>query len=484
MIDGKEPLEDGVANQPRTLFKPGAWLAKVDFINHLILFNNVLITILSEKEGGKTCFNSLLKSNLNQQIKSVSFKANPPFSSQEIINELARQLHLNNKDNNIGTLAAQINERKVHVLLIIDDAHHLPESFIKEVMIIIKNQEDFGFFHLCLISDYSIVATLNNLAAEPFNNLIHTIELGALSEAETRTYVLQRAMASRLINRPLTDAQFKQFYHLTKGNLSKINTNLELFLSKCSNKKQNNKATILKGISLATSFTIVAGLSYFYFDNLYKTRNNTPKLPDLASVTTLPPIKDLIKKTPAQQSAPTQDSVSYIASWEDSSTRQLVHYGLPKKQILDDFVDEEDSLNTVAIVDKVVVIPKLKAKNISEQVAQAAVSQSKLPPISHSLQTKSVSEKPSVKKINGKLFTIQLAASHKIEDINRFKNQNKWLSQAKVRHFSNAKGSWYILTVGEYESRNQALLNIKKLPGELAKLNPWIRSVEGLSNIG
>lgn len=141
--------------------------------------------------------------------------------------------------------------------------------------------------------------------------------------------------------------------------------------------------------------------------------------------------------------------------------RQLVHYGLPKKQILDDFMDEEDSLNTVAVVDKVVVIPKLKAKNISEQVAQAAVSQSKLPPISHSLQTKSVSEKPSIKKIDGKLFTIQLAASHKVEDINRFKNQNKWLSQAKVRHFTNAKGSWYILTVGEYESRNQALLNIK-----------------------
>ncbi|MFO3511594.1 SPOR domain-containing protein [Legionella pneumophila serogroup 1] len=483
MIDGKEPLDEGVANQPRTLFKPGAWLAKVDFINHLILFNNVLITILSEKEGGKTCFNSLLKSHLNQQIKSVSFKAEPPFDSQDIINEFARQLHLNNKDNNIGSLAAQINERKTHVLLIIDDAHHLPESFIKEVMIIIKNQEDFGFFHLCLISDYSIVATLNNLAVEPFNNLIHTIELGALSETETRTYVLQRAMASHLINRPLSDAQFKQFYHLTKGNLSKINSNLELFLSKCANEKQNNKKAILKRISLVASFAIVAGLSYFYFDNVYKAPDNTPKLPDLASVATLPPINDLIK-TPTQQAVPKQESVSYIASWEDSSTRQLVHYGLPKKQILEDFMDEEDTLNTVAIVDKVVVIPKLKAKNISEQVGQAVVSQSKLPPIPHSPQTKLASEQPGIKKINSKLFTIQLAASHKVEDINRFKNQNKWLAQAKIRHFTNAKGSWYILTIGEYESRNQALLNIKKLPGELAKLSPWIRSVEGLSNIG
>lgn len=172
---------------------------------------------------------------------------------------------------------------------------------------------------------------MNNLAVEPFNNLIHTIELGALSETETRTYVLQRAMASHLINRPLTDTQFKQFYHLTKGNLSKINSNLELFLSKCANEKQNNKKAILKRISLVASFAIVAGLSYFYFDNVYKAPDNTLKLPDLTSVTTLPPINDLIK-TPTQQAVPKQESVSYIASWEDSSTRQLVHYGLPKNK--------------------------------------------------------------------------------------------------------------------------------------------------------
>lgn len=69
-----------------------------------------------------------------------------------------------------------------------------------------------------------------------------------------------------------------------------------------------------------------------------------------------------------------------------------------QKQILDDFMDEEDSLNTVAVVDKVVVIPKLKAKNISEQVAQAAVSQSKLPLFpTHYKQSQSVRNQVSKK---------------------------------------------------------------------------------------
>lgn len=471
MIDGKVHLDEGAVYQPRTLFKPGSWLAKIDFINHLILFNNVLITVLSEKEGGKTCFSALLENNLNQQIKSVSIKAKPPIDSQNIIDELARQLHLHNsKETNISSLAAQINERKAHVLLVIDDAQHLPENFIKEVMHIIKNQGNFGFFHLCLISDYSIVAALNNLVVDQFNNLIHTIELGILNESETRTYVLQRAMSSRLITRPLTDAQFKQFYQLTKGNLAKINANLESFILKCLNERRSNKSTILKRASLAVSVAIVAGFSYFYFDTLHK----VPKLPDLTAITTPPPIKELIK----------ENNASYIASWEDSSTRQLVHYGLPKKQILDDFMDEEENIDTVAVLDKVVVIPKVKSKNFSEQVLQTQVNESKLPSIPHSLHEKLVTEKPVSKKANVKIFTIQLVASHRIEDINNFKKKNKLLAKAKVRHFTNAKGVWYILTFGEFDNRSQAQLNIKKLPGDLAKLNPWIRSVEGLSNIG
>ena len=137
---------DCVATAPvRTLFKPGSWLAKIDFINHLILLNNILIAVLSEKEGGKTSFITLLQNNLDQQIKSVSVTITNVCDKQNIINDLATQLQLNHDDAiDIQSIVAQVNERKAHVVLIIDDAQHLPESLIKDVMLAIKNQDNFN----------------------------------------------------------------------------------------------------------------------------------------------------------------------------------------------------------------------------------------------------------------------------------------------------------------------------------------------------
>lgn len=482
MNDGKIQLDVGAVNQPRTLFKPGSWLSKVDFINHLILFNNVLITVLSEKEGGKTSFSTLLQSNLDQQIKSVLLTATPPYERQTIINSIATRLHLNNdSETNIDSIVTQINERKAHVVLIIDDAQNVPEPLIKEMMLSIKNQGNFGFFHLCLISDYSLVATLNNLTVEPFNNLVHTIELGALSESETRTYVLQRAMSARLINKPLSDVQFKQFYQLTKGNLAKINATLESFIFKCSTQKQSNKMSLLKRAGTAASLAAAAGLSYLYLDDHF---HFSTKI-DMAMLTTPPAINELVDEHFLQDFPP---FASQIASWNDSSTRQLVHYELPKKQNLDELVDEEQNLNTVALIDKVVVIPTVNAVKANQMLVakeestvsiQPVLSESKLVSVSDALQNKVVANQ------SGKgLYTIQLVASHHISDVHHFRQINKLFAETQIRHFTNAKGTWYILTIGEFNNRNMAQLKVKNLPQTLSKLNPWVRPVAGLSNVG
>lgn len=483
MIDGKVQPDVGAVNQPRTLFKPGSWLAKIDFINHLVLFNNVLITVLSEKEGGKTSFSSLVQNNLDQQIKPVFMTAKPPCEEKSIISNIAAQLHLNvNPETNIASIAAQINERKAHVLVVIDDAQNLPESLIKDVLWVIKNQDSFGFFHLCLVSDYSVVATLNNLAVDQFNNLIHTIELGPLNESETRTYVLQRAMTASLIHRPLTDSQFKQFYQLTNGNLAKINNSLESFINKCATQNPNNKLSKFKRTSLAVSLAVAAGVSYLYFSGMY----NEHRYPEIAQLTATSPVESIVTSVPPLVRKVQPES--FIASWQDSSTRQLVHYALPKKQRLDGLDDDEEKINTVAIVDKVVVIPSVKARKIlidtQLPAAQtAAVLESKLVKIK-GFTANQVAQKTEIKKSATDLYTIQFAASHKISDIHRFKAGNKLFANAKIRHFKNAKGDWYILTLGEYDSRAVAQSSTNKLPPEVTKLKPWIRSVSGLSSVG
>lgn len=490
MKEGRIPLDVEAVNQPRTLFKPGSWLAKIDFINHLVLFNNVLITVLSETAGGKTSFSTLLQNNLDLQIKSISMKINPPCDRDSIINDIATQFHLNNDaQTNIASIVAQVNERKAHVLLIIDDAHHLPESLIKEITLAIKKQENFGFFHVCLVSDYSIVATLNSLVAEQFNNLIHTIELGALSESETRTYVLQRAMNAGLINKPLSDVQIKQFYQLTKGCLSKINGNLESFILKCSRQKKSNKMLLLKRTSMAVIGVVAAGLSFMYVDSNYDLMGKRTLIPSEKMSESFIESAHNGTKTVTEQSVREEQLISYIASWQDFSTRQLVHYALPKKQILEG-IDEEEELNsnTVALVDKVVVIPTVKPRKFvaesltpSDPIAQVPL-ESKLVNIAVASQDKPVN-KPVI-KLAADRYTIQLAASHNLNDIHRFRKNNNLMDKTLVKQFTNAKGTWYILTLGEYPSRNTAQSSAKTLSGKLTKLNPWVRAMSGLSNVG
>lgn len=477
MINGKIQLEGGVVNQSRTIFKPGSWLAKIDFINHLILFNNVLITVLSEKEGGKTSFGTLLQNNLDQQIKSISMTATPPCNTQHIIDDISAQLHLiNGPDTNIASIVTQINERKSHVLFVIDDAQHLPESLIKEFMLAIKNQTNFGFFHLCLLSDYSIVATLNNLAVDQFNNLVHTIEPGALNENETRTYLLQKAMSARLINKPLTEVQSKKFFQLTRGNLAKINLELESFVFKCSNQKKSSNMQVIKKTGMTVAALVVAGFSYMYRESI-STALNIPH----------PVAQEASERLVERPQRHGDMLVSQIPSWLDSSTRQFVHFALPKKLDLDELADDQ-TVNTVAIVDKVVVIPTVKAAlNFRTQDHQPQPETIAQTPVSESILVRIAdfgTKEPVVKKLVVGQYTIQLAASHDIADVKHMKETNKLFSEAKLREFSNEKGKWYILTIGEFENRNSAQQKVKNLPTGVAKLSPWVRPIAGLADVG
>lgn len=483
MKEGVIQSDIKAGTQPRVLFKPGSWLAKIDFINHLILFNNVLVTVLSEKEGGKTSFGTLLENNLDQQIKPASITIQPPYHKENLIKDIATQLQLNYDENtDIISIVRQVNELKSHVLLLIDDAHHLPDGLIKELLLAIKSQEDFSFFHLCFLSDYSIVASLNNLSTSLSDNEIHTIELGSLNECETRTYVLQRAMTAHLISKPLSDAQFKQFYQLTKGNLAKINHDLEAFVHKCGAPKQKDRLKVLKTAGIAVGTVFVAGFLGVYLSQSVNFSSSSPEMQ--ANTVQSENLQTIAMKLPELP----EKLESYIASWDDSSTRQLVYSSLPKKEVLDD-PDGEMPGETMAIVDKVVVIPKLQAKEKNLAVVEHKPPISK--PVSKAKLVKVASAKPikankgsnkkpltNLSKSDANLYTIQIVAGHNKKEIERFLKNNKLLAKnAKLRHFTNSKGVWYVLTFGEYKSKVQAQHSATQLPTTLVKLHPWVRPV-------
>lgn len=439
------------AIQPRVLLKPESWLSKIQFINHLILFNNVVITVLSEKQGGKTSFATLLQNNLDPQIKLLHMTVKAPCSREAIIEDIATHFHLKlDPHTDISSLVAQINERRAHVVLMIDDAQHLPEIFIKEVMLAIKNQENFSFFHLCLISDYSVVAALNSLSASFFNDLVHNIELGDLTESEARTYVLQRAMATHLITKPLSDSQLKQFYQLTKGNVAKINSHLESFVFNCANKSPNSTLDLIKKFSLPVGIALASGAACMFLTNAYMQEE--------------PVTKPIVAKKP-------EILISHIASWQDSSTRQLVEHTLAAKQNLD-LLNKGLSDEAIAIADKAVSYAKAKAESQTFAKAQPQKQQSIANNGTHKTTTTADLEKR---------YTVQLVASPDKVDMQRYIKNNKLLySTAKLNHYRENNVTWYVLTIGEYSNMTDAQRSIQRLPPALLKLNPWVRPISSL----
>ena len=462
-------IDEGTANHKKALFKPKSWLDKIDIIHHLVLFSNLLISVFSEKEGGKTSFSELLLNNLDEQIKSVSLTITGHCVREKIITKIASQLHLNvYSEASIMSIVSQINERNAYVLLVIDNAQYLPESLVRELIIAIKSQGDFGFFHLCLISDYSLVATLNNLVTDQFSDLIYNIELGLLSESETITYVQQRAITTHLINKPLTDIQCKRFYQLTKGNLSKINNNLESFVFNYYSEEKRKKKFLVKKLSLALSAVIISSLTYVYFSALYQVHHPSDK----KVITTA--TASIVEEIKPDSISIEKQLPSYIASYHESAIVQLMHYPLPKKQILTESLNTNKSslTETALVTNNVMVFPREIAAIPSTQEDK------KLHCVKRVELTKPI---PITKDThaNANHYTIQIASSRNLKELNDLKKSNKLLAAAKIRYFKSINGKWYVLTLSEYNTREQAQNGINKLPARLAKFNPWVRTEVG-----
>jgi cell division septation protein DedD len=474
MVDEKIVSDNGVTPAPVAgiLFKPASWLSQIDFITQLILFNNILISVLSEHCGGKTSFSSILSIQLDSQIKSVLVSGDDNFNRESLIKKLCVAWQLNAEENTtFEAVACTINERKTHVVLIIDDAHLTPLAVIKEILSVIKNQKEFGYFHVCMVADYSVIASLNNLAIDEYNNLIHTIEIGSLNETEARTYVLQRAVSHRLIHRPLSDAQFKQFYQLTKGSVAQINNTLEQFITQSPIRAKSKHLIGFLNTSLVLGILGAMGITYVYLSKPdyapVARRVVTNKLPDSPLLI-------------ANRDAIESQLESEIVSWNTPVGSETIHSETPLNQASDD-VSSLKAGQAVALIDKEASTPKAtihrnKKATKTDAKKENAAQKSSIKP--------RAKNKVTAKALRSGQYAIQLAASHRLDDIHRFRKKNQLQSKTAVRRFVNNQGTWYILTYGAYNNRNEASKKLNSLPSDIARLKPWVRALSGLAVVG
>ncbi|RUQ89447.1 SPOR domain-containing protein [Legionella septentrionalis] len=470
------------------LYKPASWLNKITFINHLVKgCNNILISVLGEQGSGKTTFAALLSENLDKEITSCLITASPLFNQGLFLSQLAVQLR-HNGEVTLANIVGKSQAEKEHTLLIIDDAHYLSEAFISEILSVAKSQGEEAYFHVCLISNFSLVQVLNNLGQDS-KDMIHSLELGHLTEQETKVYVLHRLLSQSSF---LKDEYLKQFYQLTEGNILGINTQLAgFFHNGCMPKSKGvffNKTA--KRVTLVGSAIIVAlGVAFFL-----QPQNQLPVETALA-LNAVQPAQETIANVKAIAD-PVLDS--NIPRYDMASTVQYIQPAPLRRAELAFYSEEEDVNNNLVVMDKVVVIPQVAQAKAHQLLEQESTSVAQVVPMGGEIKANKLEIKKPVLKIADVKpkkpvmmqhktppgqFTIQLLASHSISALKDFAKIHR-LADAKIRRAQRQGNAWYVLTIGEYkqkESANQAAYQLSK---EIAKLKPWIRQLSDLQDIG
>ena len=348
---------ESTSEQLETYFKPSSWLAKINFINHLVLFNNVLMVVVAEKGAVKTTFMKLLRSSLDADIQSIAMAATPVFSSHDFICQVLDAVHLPREMDEpilMDGLLDQINERQTPVLVIIDDAQFLSEDFLKELLTHIKKRGNKSFFHVCLLSDFSLVSPLNQFHREEFKDFIHTIEPGSLSEIETKTYILSR-LSTKNSEKVVTEARMEQFYHLTSGNIARINTHLTHFFSPIEPKRSYVGRLIFATVVL---FAILINSTYWWYE-----QNKREQLEGLtARAKLLQEFDEARLSGEAVKPFLEERLTSQILPYTVASVHLTVEPA-PLKRVLADALEEDDFFQgNLVVMDKVVVIPDLQVR--------------------------------------------------------------------------------------------------------------------------
>lgn len=431
LIDPSSQSPSHAGSDEKQTFKPAAWLDALQYIAERCCLPG-FIMVVAEKNGGKTSFLSLIDKCIAPTVFVGSVRVDPLADYASLTGQIIAKLGLaeTSELNSMDAVIEAVNRLQKHILLIVDDAQFLTDSWIIDTLKGLKAQGDQGYFHLCIANDYSLVSLLHSLVGPNSESFIHSIKLGSLSELETKTYIAQKLTSLCPTISPLSNAQHAQFYKMSGGSLVEINAKIEALLKEHNKTPQYGSKKRLRWVGFATLMTVVflRGAIVFY---------QAP-----------PTLQRPVQESPLLANLHTSLSLTV---WFNDYLKVIYH-------------TVKDAPQAISFIPAIGDLPPLIEGPLGVLV-----------PISFE---KKVLDAPQIIK-NG--YTIQILASRKLQDINQFIHKHA-LVDFKIHHLENSK--WYILTLGAYKNRENALEAVGKFSQSLMDHKPWIRQISSLKKVG
>lgn len=204
------------ARVPGFKFFPAQRKPVLGQLHHLARYSQLLLVVTGPQGAGKTLLRQALVASTNKQsVQSVVVSARGASDAAGVLAQVAQSLNMAKAD--VPAILAQVVQLGLtgqEVYLLVDDAEQLGESALQALLELAAGTAE-GRPHVFLFGEPSLIAGLEALEIE--EERFHVIELQPYTEDETREYLEQRLEGAGRGIEVLGSEQIAEIHHNSEG---------------------------------------------------------------------------------------------------------------------------------------------------------------------------------------------------------------------------------------------------------------------------
>ena len=360
-----------------------------------------------------------------------------------------------------------------HAVLIIDDAHHLDSSTLDRLLTLkhrigLACPKGMGFI---MAGEKPLKVKITELEeSNPACTQVYQIDVRPLNKEQTASYIQHRLTTAGLESEsPFNDEDIATIYELTSGNIRQIHLEAARLLQDQSHqkishessdtnsevKKPNTQLAIVVGVIAV----IIVLVLFAHFRSNQTNQTDTvipldtpPNKEPVDSIESTLPIDSIDNLNSGLENDPI---AAIIEEYENSKTE-----GFPNKSTTEDDVKSLEKNNP------------LLAESI-EHIEQPTEEINTAIEIESATDITPTHGQDWLKNLDASHFTLQVVASQNTKQLEHLiKTENLTHEYAYFSKPVNGT-TYYVLVIGSFKNRQEAINSVEKLSNKLQKNKPW-----------
>jgi len=455
---------------PETQMVSAAWQQQAELLAHLSQFSQNILCVIAPPQAGKTQFLNYFMSLTHIGLKKHAI-FNPPTKVDDLMKAVAQSLELPWKDKDLSEAQNDDDdERDETWALLVNDADKLSEESLFALLKLVRfDVEPKRQLHLILLGLPELERTLyGRNCQELIQGHCHTLELAPhefiQAAPPTTAHKPRVKVKAESRSRLALDAELlseeKPSTHFEKKNDQEHNQGATMSYGK--NSTRGISQYLFHPVSFGAAAGIGLGIVYLMLN----------------------PLDDMEWQTPATNAAQLAD-VTYQSELMAQPTMAPTKL---KVEIASSSIPEEESVNQQTIASKQIPLAEEVPELVQEEIVQATESVKKVSDAPKKggrviASNQYTAEEQYLLNIGGSRYTLQLMGGENESGLKQFIQEHQLESNAYTyRKEVNGK-AWYVVVLGNYQSRQAAQEAAQQLPATVKQtVKPWIRNIGSIQS--